>query len=409
MYKIVISLILSLVIYTNLSGQEKGGPKEWFVEAESYFLFQEYKDALPLYQQLIRVDPDNYNVLYKIGICYLNDPYQKEKAIVYLSKAAEHITLNYKQNTIKEKLAPPEARYYLGKAYHVNGNFKEAIEQYQNFLSGADPVQFDLDLVKEDIEACQRAMKVYNNPIYCKFDNLSKTVNSRFEDFNPVLSGDGKVLAFTRRMQFYDGVFVAVKKSDGTWSEPYNVTGDFGLDGSSLTTGISYFGDEIFVYRSDNYDGNIYSSKRINNKWNKLEKLNENINTKFWESHASPSFDGQYLIFTSNRDGGYGGLDIYKSKRNSNGDWGSAVNMGPVLNSPLNEETPFLSNEGYSIFFSSEGHNTIGGYDIYVSRQNSDGTWSKPYNMGYPVNTADDNLFYFPSGVDNFGSLFRIR
>jgi len=383
--------------------QEKDDLKEWFVEAESYFLFEEYKDALPLYQKILRVDPENYNVTYKIGICYLNDIYQKEKSISYLEKAIANINYSYRINTYKERLAPPEAQYYLGRAYHVNKKFDDAIESYQRFLKTANPDLFDFDIVNEDIEACQRAKRTYNEPIYFSSQNLGNTINSRFEDFNPVLSGDGKMLAFTRRMQFYDGVFLSVKNNEGNWSDPVNLTGDFGLDGNSYTTGISYYGDEIYVYRSDNYDGNIYSSKRISNQWNKLEKLNDNINTKYWESHASPTFDGQFLIFTSNREGGYGGLDIYKSKRNTSGEWGPAVNLGPVINSPSNEETPFISNEGYTLFFSSQGHNTIGGYDVFISHLRGDGNWSKPYNMGYPVNTSDDNLFYHPVGIDNFG------
>lgn len=403
--RIIFLLILLSLLYQSdkICAQEKTDPKEWFVEAESYFLFEEYKDALPLYQKILRIDPGNYNVTYKIGVCYLNDVYQKEKSIPYLEKAAANINQNFKLNTFRERLAPPEALYHLGKAYHVNNKFNEAIECYKRFLNTADPNQFDLDVVNEDIEACQLAKKAYNNPVYFSSKSLGTTINSRFEDINPVLSGDGKILAFTRRMQFYDGVFFSVKNEDGSWSEPVNLTEDFSLDGNSYTSGISYFGDEIFVYRSDDYDGNIYSSKRISNKWSRLEKLNDNINTKFWESHASPTPDGQYLIFTSNRDGGYGGLDIYKSKRSTSGEWGVAVNLGPVVNSPSNEETPFISNEGYTLFFSSQGHNTIGGYDVFISNLRSDGTWSKPMNMGYPVNTSDDNIFYYPLGVDNFG------
>ncbi len=393
-----------MLLQSNISNaQEKEDPKKWFVEAESYFLFEEYKDALPLYQKILRVEPDNYNIIYKIGICYLNDIYQKEKSISYLEKAAGNINYNFKLNTYRERLAPPEAQYYLGRAYHINNKFDEAIESYKRFLNSADPNQFDFNVVNEDIEASQLAKRIYNDPVYFSSENLGSTINSRFEEINPVLSGDGKVLAFTRRLQFYDGVFVSIKDNNGNWSAPVNLTEDFGLDGNSYTTGISYFGDEIFVYRSDNFDGNIYSSKRINNKWNQLEKLNFNINTRFWESHASPTADGQYLIFTSNRDGGYGGLDIYKSKRSTSGQWGVAVNLGPVINSPLNEETPFISNEGYTIFFSSQGHNTIGGYDVFISNLQSDGIWSKPYNMGYPVNTSDDNIFYFPTGINNYG------
>ena len=155
------SLIILLLPIKISYAQEKSEIKDWFVEAESYFLFEEYKDALPLYQKILRVEPDNYNVMYKIGICYLNDTYQKGKSILYLEKAADHINYNYRINSYREKLAPPEALYYLGKAYHVNNKFDEAIESYRRFLSTADPVQFDFEVVNEDIDASQMASGMY--------------------------------------------------------------------------------------------------------------------------------------------------------------------------------------------------------------------------------------------------------
>lgn len=399
----LISLFFLLSVADDSISQVTVNTKDWFIEAESYFLFEEYDEALPLYQRILRADPDNLNVKYKIGICYLNDIFQYPKSVKYFEAAVTAINPKYRQNSFKERQAPPEAVYYLGRAYHSNNKFNEAIESYQKFLNLADPSEFDLDIVKADIEACQLAKELYQDPVYFSFKNLGNLINSRFEDINPVISGDGKVLAFTRRLQFYDGVFITTKNESGVWSAPVNLTAEFGLDGNSYTTGISYFGDEIFVYRSDDYDGNIYSSKRINSTWTDLEKLNENINTKYWESHASPSPDGQTLLFTSNREGGYGGLDIYKSKRGTNRKWGPAVNIGPVINSPSNEETPFLSNEGHTIFFSSQGHNTVGGYDVFISNLRSDGSWTRPKNMGYPVNNTNDNIFYTPLGVNSFG------
>lgn len=398
------SLFVFLLLFClKLSAQEETNPKKLFIEAESYFLFEEYKDALPLYQQILRVEPENYNVQYKIGICYLNDVYLITKSIQYLEKASKNISPDYRQNNYREKKAPLEAYYYLGRAYHINNMLDKAIENYRRFRELADPAEFNLTIVDEDIDACQLAKKMLREPIYFSPVNVRNPINTRFEEINPVVSGDGNTLIFTRKLQFYDGVFISRRNSDGTWSEPENLTPDFGLDGNSYSCGISYFGDEIFVYRSDNFDGNIYSSKMEGERWSPLIKLNDNINTKYWESHASPSVDGEYLYFTSNRSGGYGGLDIYKSKRNPKGDWQPAVNLGPVINSPNNEETPFISNEGYTLFFSSQGHKTIGGYDVFISNLQSDGTWSKPRNMGSPLNTTGDDLFYCPMGVNSFG------
>lgn len=390
-------LFFLILVYTDyITAQEEVDVKDLYVEAEAFFLFQEYNDALPLYQRILREQPNNYNVTYKIGICYLNNPYQKQKAVNYLEKVINHTSIKYKGTSFKEQMAPIDAHFYLAQAYRKNNQLDKAIERFKYFKEILDPELFDVDLVDDEIKSCEVAKKVQKSPVYKDFVNLGQPVNTRFSEINPVLSGDGKTLIFTRQLQFYDGIFLSRKTDDRNWTEPVNLTPDFGLDGNSYSTGISYDGTEIFAYRSDEYDGNIYTSKLVNGKWSVLVKLNANINTKYWESHASPSPDGQYLYFTSNRKEGYGGLDIYKSKRLADGDWGVPVNLGPIVNSPFNEESPFLSTDGNTLYFSSEGHSTMGGYDIFVSVLKGPQTWSRPQNMGFPINSTDDDIFYQP-------------
>jgi tetratricopeptide (TPR) repeat protein len=386
--------------------QEDVNPRGTFVEAESYFLFEEYKDALPLYQKILRIEPDNYNVTYKIGMCYLNDPYLKEKSIKYLLEASRHITKEYKTNSYKEKMAPPEVNYYLGQAYRITGQFDKALEYYSNFKKDLDPAVFDIDVVNEEIASCQIAREMIPAPVYLDKTNAGTQVNSRFADYNPLISGDGKTIVFTRDLQFYTGVFISHKNDNGTWSEPYNLTPDFELDGNSVATGVSYNGDEIFVYRSDNFDGNIYSSKSVNGRFQVLKKLNANINTKYWESSASPSPDGKYLYFSSNREGGFGGLDIYKAPRISGGEWGTPINLGPVVNSRYNDDSPFISTDGQKLFFASLGHNGMGGFDIFVSEMVGPSTWARPVNLGYPVNTPDDDMFFCPVANPNYTGIY---
>lgn len=399
--------ICTLFINVNLA-QDKVNAREFFVEAESYFLFEEYAEALPLYQRILRVEQNNYNVMCKIGVCYLNDPYQKERAIKYLLEASKNINPEYKIKSYKEKQAPPETNYYLGLAYRMNGDISNALKYYEKFENSVDSVIFDIDVVRIEIEACKRAEKTIRTPVYFNKDNAGDRLNSRFAETNAILSGNGKTIVFNRILQFYDAVFIANKNSDGTWSTPYNLTPDFGLDGNSYCTGVSYNGDEIFVYRSDDFDGNIYSSKLIDGVWQKLEKLGQAINTKYWEAHASISSDGKTLYFTSNRKGGYGGLDIYKSLKDANGKWGEAVNLGPVVNSSLNEYTPFVSVDGKKLYFSSLGHTTIGGYDVFVSTLTPGNNWSGPVNMGYPLNTTDDDIFFCPDEGDAFTGIQTI-
>jgi tetratricopeptide (TPR) repeat protein len=389
-------VFISLFIFSAYAfGQGEEKLKEIFIEAESYFLFEEYKDALPLYQRILQIDPENFNINYKIGICYLNDIYQVHKSLAYLEKAAKGISPECRTNNYKERRSPPEAFYYLGNAYRENNRLNEAIEAYEQFKLILDPVVYDAALVDEQITTCRVAADQQKNPMYFISVNLGEGINDQFEEMNPVVSGDEKVLVFTRRLQFYDAVFYSWR-DNGKWSEPQNLTPDFGVDGNSYCTGLSYKGDELYVYRSDNFDGNLYVSKLRNGKWSKLEKLNGNINTKYWESHASLSKDGKTLYFTSNREGGYGGLDIYKSERTRGGDWGPAINLGPVINSKYNEDTPFITDDGNTLYFSSMGHYNMGGYDIFYSTRLDNGQWAKPLNAGYPLNTTRDDMFFVP-------------
>jgi len=154
----------------------------------------------------------------------------------------------------------------------------------------------------------------------------------------------------------------------------------------------------MYLYKNDEYDGNIYISRYVDSLWTRVVRLNDNINTKYWESHASVTRDGNILYFTSNRKGGYGGLDIYRSYKDSTGNWGPPENLGPIINTEYNEETPFITVDGKTLFFSSYGHFNIGGYDIFYSNLLENGEWSVPVNMGYPINTTDDDVFYQPIG-----------
>jgi hypothetical protein len=389
------TLVILFILSASTFGQGEEKLKEVFVEAESYFLFEEYKDALPLYQRILQTDPENFNINYKIGICYLNDVYQVQKSVDYLEKAVKGISPECKTNSYKERRSPPESFYYLGNAYRENNRLDEAIAAYEQFKQILDPVVYDAALVDEQITTCKVAANQQQNPMYFISVNLGEGINDRFEEINPLISGDEKVLVFTRKLQFYDAVFYC-RKDNGKWSEPLNLTPSFAVDGNSYCTGLSYNGDELYVYRSDNFDGNLYVSKLRNGNWSKLEKLNGNINTKYWESHASPSKDGKTLYFTSNREGGYGGLDIYKSERTRGGDWGPAINLGPVINSKYNEDTPFITDDGNTLYFSSMGHYNMGGYDIFYSTRLDNGQWAKPLNAGYPLNTTRDDLFFVP-------------
>jgi hypothetical protein len=226
---------------------------------------------------------------------------------------------------------------------------------------------------------------------------LGERINTATAETHPVVTDDESILVFSRKLPFYQGIFLS-RKINGEWGIPVNIVYELGVDDDCFPTSISSDGTELYLYRSDNYVGDIFVSNYIHGRWTKIRRLNSNINTKYWESHACISHDRKTLYFTSNRKGGYGGLDIYKSTRLSttNDDWGPPVNLGQVINSAYNEDTPFITPDDKFLYFSSFGHETMGGYDMFYSQFANDGTWSVPVNLGYPLNTTYDEQFFNP-------------
>ncbi len=402
MKRIILTLSFGFVIMLfSAHGQKKSELKALFVEAESYFLFEEYNEALPIYQKLTKTDPENANLKYRIGRCYLNLPGEKSQSLSYLEEAVKNITLRYKEGSFREKEAPSDAYFYLADAYRINNQLDKAIETYNYFKENSNEKDYDFSVIDYQIQTCYNAKKLMKRPLYIKYTNLGENINSRFSDYNPIVSGDEKTLIFTRKLQFYDAVFYSVKKN-GEWAPPTNLTPELSIDQDFYSTSISYDGKRLYLYKNDEYDGNIYQSDLVNGKWNPVVRLNNNINTKYWESHACETKDGNTLYFTSNRKGGFGGLDIYKSEKDEAGNWGPPVNMGPNINTEYNEDTPFITPDGKTLYFSSYGHFSMGGYDIFYSSLFENGEWSTPLNMGYPINTTDDDLFYMPTGEGYF-------
>ncbi|HEX2937181.1 MAG TPA: hypothetical protein VHO72_17630 [Bacteroidales bacterium] len=367
--------------------------KETFLEAESYFLYEEFTEALPLYIQLKERMPANHYLDYKIGRCYLSLPYEKAKAIKYLETASTNISLTSKEGSFKETMAPLEAIFYLGDAYRINNLLTKAIESYELFKAKVSTSTYDLKLVENEIASCKRAMEAMKNPVDVDEQIIPSPINTRQSETNPVVSQDESMIVYAAKLPFYNAMFYS-KKVNGKWQDPVNMIPELGVDNDCYPTSLSYDGKELYVYRTNEYKGDIFVTHFENGKWTKLKKLNGAINTRYWESHASISKDGKKLYFTSNREGGYGGLDIYVSNRIAGDEWGPAQNLGPVINSEYNEDTPFITPDDRTLYFSSFGHQTMGGYDVFYSMNY--GSWSKPVNMGYPINSTDDDIFFYP-------------
>ena len=394
----IILLLLTLVVLpTAVSAQSQSEMKKIFAKAESYYLFEEYELANQLY--LLLDTTNNLNIKYKIGNCYLNIPGEKEKSIPYLEAAVKTSSYDSKTLTFKELRAPLDAYFSLAKAYLVNNQLEKALSTLETFSKLARETKAkggmtNLDYIDQQIQACKNAIQYKANPVTFSKKTMGNDFNQGAINDNPAVSFDGNTIVYTERRGVVNAIFYS-KKERGKWQTPIEITAQLNAGEDCSSSSLNSDGTELFLYKTDNYDGNIYSSNFLNGAWTPIKKLNKNINTKFYESHASISADGKKLYFTSNRDGGQGNLDIYVSEKDASGEWGPAVNMGAAINTPFNEDTPFITQNDSVLYFSSEGHSSMGEYDIFKS-QKIGNVWKTPTNVGFPINTTDDDKFFQP-------------
>ncbi|HJX70925.1 MAG TPA: hypothetical protein VJ346_03205, partial [Bacteroidales bacterium] len=388
------SILVSFLLTLPLNSQDWGRINELTYDAEYFFMTKQYDKAIKAYLQILKQLPDNANIKYKLGVCYLNTNAEKEKAIPYFNEASANISQNYNPSSYKEEAAPLETYFMLGSAYRVTNQLHEATLAYRDYLdnlSAKDTRQ--RQIAEHYLKSCQNATRMMADPLLITTTNLGSTVNGETSDFNAVLSGDGSTMVYTSIKRDVNQIMFS-NNVNGEWTKPKVITRQITSKNSLKTSSLSFDGRILYLVEEDPINLDIYVSTFTRNRWSGAEKLKRPINSKMNETHASLSPDGMTLYFTSDRSGGEGDLDIYYSKLDEKGKWGKPVNMGTRINTIFNEETPFVSYDGNWLYFSSEGHEGMGGYDIY--RFDLHSTGSEPVNLGYPVNTTDNDLFYFP-------------
>jgi tetratricopeptide (TPR) repeat protein len=393
-------LLLALLIFPAVaSSQSSQEVKDMFTQAEAYYLYEEYELANPMYLLLVAYLPDNFNIVYKIGECYLNIPDEKSKAIEFLEKAVKNSSYDAKPDQLKEKRAPLDAYFSLGKAYMIDNQLEKALATLQSFQKLVSETKQkggmkNTEFINQQILACNNAIVLEATPVEYSKSKMPDDFSLGSININPAVSFDDNTIAYTERRGITNAIYFS-KKEREKWQPPIEITMQINAGEDCSTCSLNSDGTELFLYKDDIFDGNIYSSSFVNGSWTPIKKLNKNINTKFYESHASISADGKKLYFTSNRDGGQGGLDIYLSEKDQTGDWGVAVNLGASVNTPYNEDNPFITKNDSVLYFSSEGHSSMGGFDIFKSTKVGN-VFKTPQNLGYPINTTDDDKFFQP-------------
>jgi tetratricopeptide (TPR) repeat protein len=406
-YRISLQLMTLVIFSLAASAQSTKEMKDIFTQAESYYLFGEFELANQLF--LLLDNPGNQNIAYKIGTCYLNIRDEKQKAIPYLESSVKNSSFNAKPGSFNEKQAPLDAYFFLGKAYMINNELEKALNTFETFRNLAQSTEVkgkmeNLEFIDQELLACKNAIRLTQNPVPLVKEMLGGGFADGSENENAVVSYDGNSLVYTERRGMVNIIMYSRKERD-KWQIPIDITLMLNAGEDCTSSSLNSNGTELFLYKNDNFDGNIYCSTLEDGVWTPIKKLNKNINTKYYESHASVSYDGKKLYFTSNREGGSGGLDIYVSELDASGDWGPAVNLGNTINTPFNEDTPFITANDSVLYFCSEGHITMGGYDIFKSTRLDSG-WKTPVNLGYPVNSTDDDKFYQPvnNGINAYYS-----
>lgn len=375
------------------------------LEEEAYYYFnnKDYRKAYELYDKLYTKNPKDLDYKFKLGYCCLFYPEKKDRAI----QIFEDIKAN---NSKKSK----DIDYYVGKAYHVNYRFSDAIKSFEAYLATiGNKVSDDDKLFVEDarhvIKNCNSGIELIDKKVQADITNVGSPINSDEIEGVPVITADESMMIFTyagkKSMggklneelkpdvngEYREDIFMSTKKSDSTWSDPVGIP-SLNTNGNDAAIAISPDGQTIFSFSSNNDLGDLYQSNLVGNEWTKPEKLNKNVNTEFWEGSCSMTADGRYLYFASERKGGLGGRDIWVSEK-VNGDWGPATNLGPAINTAFDEDAPFIHPDGITLFLSSKGHTSIGGYDIMFTIK-KDGEWLPPKNMGIPLNTTEDDRYY---------------
>lgn len=394
MDKLLITLtLLSCLTVSGVcqSAMEKG---------DRYYNKKDYTNALAAYLSLGNSDDPDLN--FKIGFSYLYTE-KKSRAAAFLEKAYR-----------AKPTIDPDIDYYLGMAYQNDHQYAKAREHYEEFRRKNKKLA---EVATEKIFECEIGDSLTRKPVNVLIENAGGEVNSSFHEYSPLVTADGKTMIFTSNRSEddykiksgtnFEDIYISQKVGEN-WGPPQKISPNINIKFNDAAASLSADGNTLLLYYEEGA-GDILMSTRENGDWSKPVPLNKNINTPmFWETSACISADGKRLFFSSNRPGGRGELDIWVSELDAKGQWGKAVNLGPAINTPGNEDSPYIHPDGVTLYFSSDGHPSMGSNDIFMT-EFKNGKWTRPVNLGYPVNSMEYDGFFSISEDKKTGHYSTLR
>ncbi len=380
------TVIIILILFHYVDGYSQS-VNDFLKKGIQQYDANDFTAAAKTFRDGLKVHPNEARLNFRAGLTYLSLP-NKAESLRYL-QAAFSINPGVDNNLY----------YYLGLSYQSNRQYVKALEFFEEAKKRNKKIAPQID---KKIRQSQFADSLTQIPSNVVVENVGKAINSSFHEYSPLVSADGNTMIFTSNrpdpnvkvtpLKLYEDIYIS-KKVDGQWSKPTKISPNINIQFNDAAASLSGDGKTLILYYEYG-GGDIYISKAVGDEWTKPIPLNKNINNPVsWETSAFLTADGQKLYFTSDRPGGMGHLDIYVSEMEKTGDWGNATNLGPVINTPGREDSPAVDPDGSTLYFSSDGHEGMGGMDIFKS-EFKDGQWQKPVNMGYPINSVEDDSFF---------------
>lgn len=410
---IVCGILFCTAIYTNAQTEDdcpeyrNSRTDKIYEKAIRSYRQRTYSESIQWLNDVIAIEPNYVDAYFVLGLIYIKENRMNLKAASENFTRVVEICPNY----------DVYAYYHLSRIAYGARNYQSAYDNIQLFLEDVDLIKSDADYEEAVrlLEFSKFYVDILNNPV--PFDPKPVPgISTEYDEYLPIISPDNGMALFTRKMQSpptrdditpqmtYKERFMYSYRPDEVFEQgklmppPFNKHNNEGGATITINNKLLYYTLCKFTSGSRYYNCDICYSENVNGIWTPIESISDKVNLEnTWESQPSITSDGKTLFFVSDRDGGFGGYDIYKTVKDANGNWGFPENLGSKINTVGNEKSPFIHTDSQTLYFSSDGLMGIGGYDIFLAKLNDDGSWNEPKNIGYPINSYDDDLGFFVS------------
>lgn len=411
-----LGIMFSLSLFTSAFAQvdSLALSEEYYKMGMEVFDYTHRAQAKELFVLATQMNPKSAKAQFMAGQSIMLTV-NKEKSLQYFRKAWE-LDPNVDEDLL----------YYLGQGYHHNLKFDSAIlfyDRYNRILARSLQLEKSnkINEVNRRIFECRNAVIYIENPVDVEIVHLSENINSEYPDYAPTINSDETLIVYTSRrpdgnlnatvaqdLEYYEDIFYS-ELVDGNWQPSKNMRGPLNTNYHNSSVAISPDGQEMILYQDGN-GGDLFVSRKSGTfEWSTPKSM-EGLNSEYLENSASLTSDNNTVYFTSNRPGGYGGTDIYKAELGKGNRWGNIQNLGPLVNTEMDEDGVFITASGMHLFFSSNGHAGMGDMDLYRTTLDTvNGTWSAPVNLGYPINSPENDIYFVLNADETHAYISSVR